>query len=113
MGRSTIGVIPQRVDIDGIKDRLTKTLGVKLNIEKVPMDDFHILIFEYKGEERALRVSIDEYEDKRKKGKEKTTIEMCYWGSSVEIIEGVLEGYGGDLCRIDIEENWETVKLGG
>ena len=105
MGRSTIGVIPQRVDIDGIKDSLTKTLGAKLNIEKVPMDDFYILIFEYKGEERALRISIDEYEDKRKKGKEKTTIEMCYWGSSVEIIKGVLEGYGGDLCRIDIEEN--------
>jgi hypothetical protein len=94
----------------GVKD-IQRALKNKFNIESKVMDtyskDFYQLSFQYKNETRLLSVFENYIDDDTQELV--TSMNIGMWGSSVKLMMGILESFGGYIKENDCEDEWKYV----
>lgn len=114
MGVNTLGIMPNDVNIEDITNVLGWKFGVKTKTEDTHTENYKIITFCYKGEDRRMSVWVDysdfdNYDFLSKYVKEITLIDLNLWGSSVDLIHGVVEEFGGFMTEADISGEWKSV----
>ena len=94
----------------GVKD-IQRVLKHKFNIESIlrysGMKDYYTLEFDYKDEHRIISVFENYMDDETQETG--THLSMGMYGSSIQIIRGILEGFGGYIRENDLHNEWEYV----
>jgi hypothetical protein len=108
MGINTRGLIHSDVTTGDIVNVLMNKFKLDyISVEGTHADYYKIITFKYKGEDRRLSVfeAIDDIENYEHfiTSKEITIIDFNLWGSAIEIIEKILEGFGGYIIESDCD----------
>lgn len=94
----------------GVKD-IQRALKHKFNVESIlrysGMKDYYTLEFDYEKEHRILSVFENYIDDETKEIS--THLSMGMYGSSIPIMRGILESFGGYIRENDLHDNWEYV----
>lgn len=94
----------------GVKD-IQRIMKHKLHIDSIlrysGMKDFYTLEFNYKDEHRILSVFENYVDDET--NETGTHLSMGMYGSSIQIMRGILEGFGGYIRENDLHDHWEYV----
>jgi hypothetical protein len=110
MGVNTQGIFNQDVKLDQIVSVLESKFNVSVKIEKTYSKDYYTVYFKYNNESRMLSV-FENYTDKSHTNKDKVTlIDLNLWGSSIELIRGIVEEFGGEMVEADTSDNWFAVE---
>lgn len=110
MGINTQGYFSPEIKTDQIEDILNNKFNVETTIEKTHNENFKQIFFNYKGESRILSV-FENYTDKLHTDQDKVTlIDLNLWGSSVELIKGIVEEYGGYMVENDCSDEWAYIE---
>jgi hypothetical protein len=110
MGVNTQGIMNSEVKLDQIVYVLKSKFNVTPKVEKTHDKDYHTVYFNYNNESRMLSV-FENYTDKSHTNKDKVTlIDLNLWGSSIELIRGIVEEFGGEMVEADSNDNWFEVK---
>lgn len=114
MGVNTHGIMSSDVRVADITNVLGYKYGIRTAIEDTYENYYKIITFNFKGEERRLSVfsnvdDLENYSDFLKDVKEITLIDLNLWGSAIEIIEGILEEFGGYIIEADTNGKWRKV----
>ena len=110
MGMNTQGFFDSKIKTDDIVEVLKYKFNVDCRVEETGSKGYLQVFFEYKDEKRILSV-FENYTDKSHTGEDATTlIDLNVWGSSVEIIRGIVEEFGGYLDENDYgSEGWKYI----
>ena len=113
MGINTQGVMNSRVEVSDIVEVLERKFNVITEIEDTHDKDYKQIVFDYNGEDRRMSVFVN-YNDHSHIGftgmNEVTLIDLNLWGSSIELIEGIVEEYGGYMVDNDCSDDWRYVE---
>jgi hypothetical protein len=110
MGVNTQGIMKPEVTLDQIVSVLERKFNVFAGVKKTHDKDYHTVYFIYNDESRMLSV-FENYTDKSHTNKEKVTlIDLNLWGSSVELIRGIVEEFGGQMVESDCSDDLFEVK---
>ncbi|MFO1442867.1 hypothetical protein KDN24_06515 [Bacillus sp. Bva_UNVM-123] len=107
MGVDTDGRISNKHGVKDIQRALKHKFNINNNISDTHSKDYYVLSFDYKGENRNLSVFenyVDDYD-----GKPGTHMSLGMWGSSIELMRGILEMYGGEIKENDCSDEWKYV----
>ena len=114
MGVNTKGIMSSDVRFEDVINILEDKFGVQTEIENTYYNDYKIITFNYNGEERRLSMWVDytdfDYDFIARDVKEITLIHLNLWGSSTQLIEGILEDFGGGMVDADISGVWRHVE---
>ena len=96
----------------GVKD-IQRALKHKFNVESIlrysGMKDYYTLEFDYKDEHRILSVFENYVDDETKEMG--THLSMGMYGSSIQIMRGILDGFGDYTQRMIYTIIWNMLEL--
>ena len=114
MGINTQGIIEHRFGVSDVIEVLANKFNVNPVIEDTHDKNFKSIFFNYKGEDRIMSVFVN-YSDLEHIGftgmRMVTLIDLNLWGSSIELIEGVVEEFGGYMVDDDCSDDWRFVEI--
>lgn len=107
MSADTKGRINVNFGVKDVQRALKQKFNITSEIKDTGSNDFYFLSFKYKDEDRDLSL-FEEYtdEDTEEIG---TLMTLTAWGSSVGIMTGIIEMFGGYIIKDDYEDNWEYI----
>ena len=107
MSVDTDGKIKAEYGVKDIQRVLKHKYNVEAKLRYSGLKDFYMLEFDYKDEHRILSVFENYVDDEtRETG---THLSLGMYGSSVQIMRGILESFGGYIRENDLKDNWEFV----
>lgn len=110
MGVNTQGIMNPEVKLKQIVDVLENKFNVVPKVRSTHDKDYWTVYFNYSDESRMLSV-FENYRDYQHTNKDKCTlIDLNLWGSSIELIRGIVEEFGGEMVEDDCSDEWFEVK---
>jgi len=113
MGVNTQGIIHSQYKLNDIVEVLSKKFKVNITVEKTHTEDYKIASFTYKDEKRRLSI-FENYNDKQHVGfagvGKVTLLDLNLWGSSIELIEGIVKEFGGYVVNNDCSDDWRHIE---
>lgn len=107
MGVNTQGIINSSVGVSDIIEILENKFDVITTIEDTHNKDYKQIVFDYNGEDRRMSVFVN-YSDISHIGftgmDKATLIDLNLWGSSIKLIEGIVEEFGGFVIDNDCSD---------
>lgn len=107
MGMDTDGKIKSIYGVKDIQRALKHKFNIDTYLRTTTVIDYHKLDFEYRDEHRTLSI-FENYPDDETK-EIGTHLSLGMWGSSVELMRGILESFGGHIKENDCKDEWEYV----
>jgi hypothetical protein len=113
MSVNTKGIMRDTVLVEDIVKVIEGKLESKVRVESTHYSEYKVLVFTYNGEERRMSVftnHTDTIHYQEMIDEETITlIDLNAWGASVEIINSILEVFGGILIKLDTSDDWERI----
>lgn len=107
MSADTDGKIKMEYGVKDIQRVLKHTFNIDAKLRYSGMKDYYTLEMDYKDEHRILSVFENYVDDETKEVG--THLSMGMYGSSIQIMRGILEGFGGYIRENDLKDKWEYV----
>jgi hypothetical protein len=108
MGVDTKGKIKAEFGVKDIQRSLKHKFNIESKINNTGMEDYYYLSFEYNNEKRMISV-FENYKDDETK-EIGTHLRLSMWGSSVELMKGILESFGGFIIEDDYNsDEWKYI----
>ena len=108
MGVDTDGKVKVEYGVKDIQRVLKHKFNVESKLRYSGMKDYYTLEFDYKDEHRILSVFENYMDDET--NEVGTHLSMGMYGSSIQIMRGILEGFGGYIRENDLTNKWEYVE---
>lgn len=107
MGVDTDGRIGVKHGIKDVQRALKHKFNVESKVTETTVKGYCILSFNYREESRDISVFENYVDDDT--GELETHLSFNKWGSSVEIMRGIIEMFGGYIKEDDCVDEWEYV----
>jgi hypothetical protein len=112
MGNSTQGFFNSNIKMDQIEEVINRKFNVPILFKRIENEDYdyNVIRFYYNNEPRMLSV-FENYKDKSHTGQDIVTlVDLDAWGSSVELIKGIVEEFGGYMVNNSGYNDWKPVE---
>ena len=113
MAVSTQGIIHSQYKLNEIVSVLSKKFKVDITVDKTHDENYKIADFIYNDERRRLSI-FENYNDMNHVGfagiGKVTLIDLNLWGSSIELIEGIVKEFGGYVTDSDDLDAWRYIE---
>jgi len=107
MGVDTKGKIKKEYTVRDVQRALKHKFNIETKIIPTSFENYYNVQFKYKDEDRILSLFENYADDEtREVG---THMSLRAWGSSVEIMKGIIEIFGGFIIENDSLDEWEYV----
>lgn len=107
MGVDTKGKIKAEHMVKDIQRALKYKFNIDSTLRDTSIENYYNLLFDFNDEKRMLSVFENYVDDEtREIG---THLIMGMWGSSIKLMRGILETFGGHIIENDSEDEWQYV----